>query len=64
MGDMRYFVEVTFEQANEFEKTGFAKVAQGASGGSGFGNIVDVATPWLLMRTPELDSKDEYELRA
>lgn len=59
--ELRYFVEVTADEASQFETTGFAKVAQGASGGNGFGSIVKVEQPWLLMRSVTLASKEDNE---
>jgi len=58
---MRYFVEITADEANALEDLGTAKVAQGASGGNGFGSIVAVHEPWLLMRSVELDKTEKNE---
>lgn len=51
---MRYFVEVTGEQALEFEEQGYATVSQGASGGAAHPQWFGDNSEWLLMKSKEL----------
>lgn len=53
---MRYYVEVTEDEAKRFERAGTAKAVRGASGGS-VGPHEDRQSPWLLMRTPAMQAE-------
>lgn len=59
---MRYFVEVTAQEAISFEADGKAKVVSGASGNSARPGFYGPDVSWLLMRTVDADKEYRAEV--